>query len=113
MLQVIGDELSQGKASFGCAVLEHRSALLGQHFFTRALEFRNGEQFRRGHPAGERDHVRPLCDLQEFADGGTLHGNSASCIPAGPSGFHGLLLPERREWVSFYETDPLPVSASS
>ena len=82
------DVLAQRTIAFGRPVLQRRGGLRLQHAMTRLLETRHRKQLRRGQAAGEGNHLRPLRELQEFADDGTFCGLGALRVAMGPRRCH-------------------------
>ena len=69
---VADDVLAQRTIAFRRPVLQRRGGLSLQHAMTRLLETRYRKQLRRGQAAGKGNHLRPLRELQEFADDGAF-----------------------------------------
>ena len=73
-----GDPLAQRAEALGGAVLERGAPVSRQHLGVRLGDGLDGEELGRGQPAGEREHLRLLGDLEDLAHGRGRHAPHAA-----------------------------------
>jgi len=85
------DHLAKRAIAFGGAVLKRLGSVFLEQPAGGLLESIHREDVRRGQPAGERDEVRLVGELEEFTDRGTAHALRALRETLCPRGLHVFL----------------------